>query len=91
MEAPSTAHKVLRECCLGVEVEVESSSSGAASVAPAAAASAAGCSGVVVIVAIVGGRHCWYSARDMSSGVDSVLRLDGYVLRFMLVIFEAWV
>ena len=80
MEAPSPAHKVLCEGCLGVEIEVESSSSGAASEDPAAAASAAGCNGVGVIVAIVGGRHCWYSARDMSNGVDSVSRSDGYLL-----------
>ena len=57
LEAPSPAHKVLREGCLCVEIEVEASSSGAASVGPAAAAPAAGRSDVGVIVAIVGRRH----------------------------------
>ena len=72
LEADSPAHQVLRDGCLCVLIEMESSSSGAASVGPAAAASAAGCSDVGVIVAIVAGRHCRYSAGDMSSGVDFV-------------------
>ncbi len=57
LEAPSPAHKVLREGCLCVGIEVESSSSSATSVGSAAAASAARRSGVGVIVAVVSGRH----------------------------------
>ena len=57
LEAPSPAHQMLREGCLCVEAEMEFSASDAASVGPAVAASAAGSSGVVVIIAVVGGRH----------------------------------
>ncbi len=57
LEAPSSAHRVLREGCLSVEVEVESSSSGAAAEGPADASSAARSNGVGVSIAIVGGRH----------------------------------
>ena len=72
LEAPSSAHHVLREGCLSVEVEVEASSSGAAAEGPAAAASAARSSGVGVVVAIVGGRHCCGSVRDVSRGFEFV-------------------
>ena len=73
LEAPSPAHKVLREGCLCVEIDAESSSSGAASVGPAAAASAARSSGVGLllrssaedIVVVV-------PCMDMSSGVEFV-------------------
>ena len=72
LEAPSSAHQVLREGCLCVVIEMESSPSGAASVGPVAAASAASCNGAGVIIAIVRGRHCCCSIRDMSSGVEFV-------------------
>ena len=57
LEAPSSAHQVLREGCLSVEIKVEASSSGAAAEGQAAAASAARSTGVGVVVVIVGGRH----------------------------------
>ena len=63
LEAPASAHQVLREGCLSVGVKVKASSSGAAAEDPAAAASAARSSGGGVVVAIVSGRH------NCSSGV----------------------
>ena len=72
---PSSSHQVLREGHLGVEVEVESTSSGAATEGPAAVPPAR-CSGVSVVVDVVGGRHYVAIAGVMSRRYEFVPSSD---------------
>ena len=58
LEADPPAHEVLCESLLSVCVEVEASSPVSTSEGPVAAAPPARRSGIAVVVAIVGGRHC---------------------------------
>jgi hypothetical protein len=80
LEAPSSAHHVLREGCLCVEVKMESSASGAASVGPAAAASAASGSGVGVVVAVVGERHSCFRGEGVSRRFEYVYSSRGVAI-----------
>jgi hypothetical protein len=58
LESHSPAHQVLGEGVLGVGAEVKTASTRAAAVGPCASASSAGRSGISVVGAVVGGRHC---------------------------------
>ena len=80
LEAPSSAHQVLREGCLSVGVKVEASSSGAAAEDPAAAASAARISGVRALVAVVGGRHNCGCGGDVSRRFEFVYGSRGVAM-----------
>jgi hypothetical protein len=89
LETPSSAHQVMREGCLSVEVKVEASSSGAASEGPAAAASASRSSGVGVVVVVVGGRNNCGCGGDVSRRFELVYSLSRVAMRLVMAVIAA--